>query len=69
MEKDFVFILVYLFHRAMALHICRGLLDLGWIEPLDGEQDFKDDFALYIPGPVSMSVFFLLLPNSLPRNI
>ena len=53
----------------MALHICRGLLDLGWIEPLDGEQDFKDDFALYIPGPVSMNVFFLLVLNSLPRNI
>ncbi|XP_028393496.1 1-phosphatidylinositol 3-phosphate 5-kinase-like isoform X2 [Dendronephthya gigantea] len=39
-------------NRAVALHICRGLLDLGWIEPLDGEQeDFKDDFVVYIPGP------------------
>jgi hypothetical protein len=37
----------------VALQICQGLQDLGWIEPLsDREADFKDDFVLYIPGPV-----------------
>jgi hypothetical protein len=41
----------------VALQICQGLQDLGWIEPLsDREPGFKDDFVLYIPGPVSLTL-------------
>lgn len=40
--------------RPVALQICQGLQDLGWIEPLSTKEPaFKDDFFLYIPGPVS----------------
>ena len=45
--------------RAVAVQICQGLLDLGWIEPLNvTDPDFRDDFMLYIPGPVSLSLLF-----------
>ena len=45
--------------RAVAVQICQGLLDLGWIEPLNvAGPDFRDDFMLYIPGPVSLNLLF-----------
>ncbi|CAB3993712.1 1-phosphatidylinositol 3-phosphate 5-kinase-like isoform X3, partial [Paramuricea clavata] len=59
-------------NRPVALQICQGLQDLGWIEPLNTrEPAFKDDISLYIPGPRASDELYypdLRPPSSVPQG-
>ena len=48
--------------REQAKVIGQALVDAQWLECVtDQEQQFKDEYSLYRPGQVSMTVLFSLL--------